>query len=277
MKRVFALLTMLMAILALFMPLALAQKSSPAGGMFLEFNGKDAFLILKSGKLLNTEFKDFTVEAWVYPRTFPKKGEKWVVATKPGTFELLMVGPNPKNPDVLAGAPFGYSFVVYTVNFDFPNGMSPFTITWPGCIDWLNNWCHIAGSFDGSSHLPGFSFQGGLSIGLFPLDDLVNIDSLFYIGRTEEWENSYFDGFIDEVRISNIMRYKDSFKTPEGPFKADEKTVALWHFDEGKDYCRYCRFKDSSGNGNTLIGGNGFPVEPTGKLSTTWTKIKSQD
>ena len=41
MKRAFALLTTLMAILALLVPLTLAQEPSPAGGRRLEFNGKD--------------------------------------------------------------------------------------------------------------------------------------------------------------------------------------------------------------------------------------------
>ena len=270
MKRAFALLTTSMAILALLVPLALARKPSPVGGRFLELNGKDNFLILKTGELVDTKFEDFTFEARIYLRNIPKRQESWCLAVKPGSFELLIVGPDPD----LAGALFGYSFVVYRVNPNFPNGMSPFTITWPGRIDWINNWYHISGSFDGSSHLPRFSFQGALSTGLDPLDDLVHIDSPFYIGGMER-ENSYFDGFIDEVRISNVVRYKSNFKLQEKAFEADENTLALWHFNEGKGNFR---FKDSSGNGNTLIGkGSGFSVEPAGKLSTTWAKIKSED
>ena len=272
MKRVFALLTTSMAILSLLVPLTLAQEPSPAGGKFLELNGKDNYVILETGKLVDTKFEDITVEAWIYPKSFPAAKKKWIIAVKPGSFELLLVGPDPKNPDVLAGALFGYSFVVYRVNPNFPNGMSPFIITWPGRIDWLNNWYHISGSFDGSSHLPRFSFQGALSTGLDPLDDLVHIDSPLYIGGMEG-ENSYFDGFIDEVRISNVVRYKDSFNTPKGPFKADENTAALWHFDKV-----HFRFTDASGNGNMLIGrGEGFSVEPAGKLSTTWANIKSEN
>jgi len=142
MKRVFALLTTLMAILALFMPLALAQEPSPAGGKFLEFNGKDSFLILKSGKLMNTKFEDITVEAWIYLRTFPEKQGRWVIAAKPGSFELLVLGPDPDNPDVLRNAPLGYSFIQYTVNPNNPQDKSALGLTWQGGKGQLNNWYH---------------------------------------------------------------------------------------------------------------------------------------
>jgi hypothetical protein len=42
-----------------------------------------------------------------------------------------------------------------------------------------------------------------------------------------------FSGWIDEVRISDIVRYSGVFTPPSEPFIADENTVALYHFDEG--------------------------------------------
>ena len=43
---------------------------------------------------------------------------------------------------------------------------------------------------------------------------------------------SFFHGIIDEVRFSNIARYKEDF-VPEQRFEPDEHTMALYHFDEG--------------------------------------------
>ena len=88
-----------------------------------------------------------------------------------------------------------------------------------------------------------------------------------------------FAGYIDEVRISTVARYdvaKRTF-TPHGAFKHDDKTVALWHFDEP---ARTKRFSDSSGNAYHLIGKNGaktgaaLAVEAQGKLATTWGRMK---
>lgn len=44
--------------------------------------------------------------------------------------------------------------------------------------------------------------------------------------------DQFFDGTIDEVRISSVVRYKSDF-TPEQRIEPDDKTVVLYHFDEG--------------------------------------------
>lgn len=46
-----------------------------------------------------------------------------------------------------------------------------------------------------------------------------------------------FNGLIDEVRISNTTRYRDSFTPPSEPFKSDSATLLLVPFDkEGKNF-----------------------------------------
>ena len=45
-------------------------------------------------------------------------------------------------------------------------------------------------------------------------------------------ESEFFNGLIDEVRISNIVCYTTSFTPPTAPFSVDSSTVALWHFEE---------------------------------------------
>jgi hypothetical protein len=43
-----------------------------------------------------------------------------------------------------------------------------------------------------------------------------------------------FHGWVDELRISTTLRYRQAF-TPRGrPFRVDRKTAALYHFDEGR-------------------------------------------
>jgi hypothetical protein len=42
-----------------------------------------------------------------------------------------------------------------------------------------------------------------------------------------------FSGWIDEVRLSNSIRYTGDFVRPAQRFTADPNTVGLWHLDEG--------------------------------------------
>jgi len=58
-------------------------------------------------------------------------------------------------------------------------------------------------------------------------------------------EKFQFYGVIDEVRISSIARYDSDF-VPAARYEPDEKTVALYHFDEADDDVA----EDSSSHGN---------------------------
>ncbi len=42
-----------------------------------------------------------------------------------------------------------------------------------------------------------------------------------------------FSGWLNEIRLSNVVRYAAEFARPEDPFLPDENTVALYHLDEG--------------------------------------------
>jgi hypothetical protein len=65
---------------------------------------------------------------------------------------------------------------------------------------------------------------------------------------------NHLEGFIDEARFSDTVRYSASYAVPSSPFSPDASTRALWHFDEAVSSTS---FADSSGNGNTLTGQNG--------------------
>lgn len=43
----------------------------------------------------------------------------------------------------------------------------------------------------------------------------------------------YYNGLLDDVRLSNIVRYTGNFARPTAPHPADANTVALYRFDEG--------------------------------------------
>lgn len=61
----------------------------------------------------------------------------------------------------------------------------------------------------------------------------------------------YLSGYIDEVRVSDNMRYDVGLiDIPTQPFTADANTVALWHFDLTDSATT--SIPDASGNNNTL-------------------------
>ncbi len=43
----------------------------------------------------------------------------------------------------------------------------------------------------------------------------------------------YYKGWLDELRISNTIRYSANFTPPSSPFTTDANTMALYHFNEG--------------------------------------------
>ncbi|MDW8069805.1 MAG: hypothetical protein RML46_12965, partial [Anaerolineae bacterium] len=58
-----------------------------------------------------------------------------------------------------------------------------------------------------------------------------------------------FSGWIDEVRLSSIVRYTGNFTPPDAPFAPDAHTVGLYSFDEG--------------SGTTVLDRSGAPGGPS--------------
>ncbi|MFN0196619.1 MAG: SUMF1/EgtB/PvdO family nonheme iron enzyme [Planctomycetaceae bacterium] len=102
------------------------------------------------------------------------------------------------------------------------------------------------------------------------------------VGTDGETLTRYFKGSIDEIRISKIARYTGEFQ-PEKSFPADEKTTALYHFDElegevlkdssGKNYhgkivgAKWVNLNSSSAKGRVTTNSLGmeFVTVPPGK------------
>lgn len=82
-------------------------------------------------------------------------------------------------------------------------------------------------------------------------------DPYLVIGAEKHDEGSEFpsfSGWIDEVRISNIIRYGGNFNRPAQQLGADGNTMALYHFDEGSG----ATLRDTTGqnDGTIKVGGN---------------------
>ena len=118
----------------------------------------------------------------------------------------------------------------------------------------FNGWHHVAVMFDNISDRGAIAVDGNVfwSNPLGAISGLLNINQPFYVGSFTS-SSGFFTGKIDEVRISDSLRYPsypgNSYTIPTLPFSDDPDTLALWHFD---DTAGATSFLDSSGNGNTL-------------------------
>ncbi|GIV10102.1 MAG: hypothetical protein KatS3mg019_2193 [Fimbriimonadales bacterium] len=91
--------------------------------------------------------------------------------------------------------------------------------------------------------------------------------------------NSYpsYNGHLDEVRLSTVLRYSSNFTPPTQPFTPDSDTAALYHFDEGAG----SQILDSSNapggpsHGERRYGGN--PAGPVWSTDTPFRRAGDVD
>ncbi|HAH44027.1 MAG TPA: hypothetical protein DCM07_04090, partial [Planctomycetaceae bacterium] len=98
---------------------------------------------------------------------------------------------------------------------------------------------HVAGQWDGKSlqlFIDGKPVKRKDNTGSFSPQGILEIGG---------HNGSRFKGKIDEIRISNTLRYNTEF-TPPDEFTNDQHTLSLYHFNEGSGDI----LKDSSGNGH---------------------------
>ena len=263
----------------------------PSGGV-LVLDGDDDYAILslvEHGYLIPANTFDFTVEIWFYPKSGPERGENNLILSQQVRFGLTS-NTQGCNLDKNQLCCYGSAHL---------EGRVKGVITLDVEVE-KDQWNYLAVIFkDGAFN---FAYNNRILQTRFPLVDRVAAEVRqkqkdFFVGGYDEdvftinqdgivlSQTTRFHGEIDAIRFSNVARYDlpaerriEPFDPPHR-FESDEHTLALWNFDEpaGTD-----RFRDASGNGNTLIGMNGattsgaLAVEPSTSLTTTWGRIKSE-
>ena len=71
-----------------------------------------------------------------------------------------------------------------------------------------------------------------------------------------------FSGWLDELRISNLLRYSAEFARPTEPFSTDPATVALYHFDDSPANTAYDTSGTAGGPSNAARRIGGAPEGP---------------
>ena len=236
---------------------------SPAGGGMLRLDEKHDFVATVNAWFPDEQFEGLTAEAWIYFEQLPEPGTFWSIIGQEGRFNLAIHGSTRS-----LGA-WGYA-----------EGAAG-SLTIGGTSLPEKQWIHVTAIYDAGTGM-GFNGKGGnwccpgghliksgkpLRIGgIVP----QNLKRSHFVG-----ENMKLRGYIDEVRISKVVRYVGpEWEIPKWKFEVDEDTISLWHFDEEQ---RFSRFKDASGNGHHLWRGGvigGLAVEARSKLTTTWGQLK---
>ena len=236
---------------------------SPAGGGMLQLDETHDFVATIEAWFPDEQFTGLTAEAWIYFEEPPAPGSFWSIIGQEGRFNLVIHG-----ADAALGA-WGYAEGAGT------------SLTVGGFLLPKNEWIHVTAIYDAGAGM-GFNGKGGNWC--CPRGHLIQSNKPLRIGGIipQDKNRSHFvgdnvkvRGYIDEVRISKVVRYvRPEWEVPRGKFSVDKHTLSLWHFDESSNFNR---FKDASGKGHHLwrsgVSGN-LAVEARQKLTTTWGQLK---
>jgi len=175
----------------------------------LELDGTDDWVRVPDHPALDG-IAPLTIEAWVRPDGYP--GEVQIVSHHDHglhTGYVLLI--------------FGGGQMQFRYQFAGDNHSFGYTDVAEG------QWHHVAATYElGEARLfvDGEERQnGGIGDGV-----AEDFDGPLAIGRTAAQDGFYFQGLIDEVRISKVARYEGDF-IPEHKLQPDSGSVALWRFE----------------------------------------------
>ena len=180
-------------------------------------NGNDSYVLVPDKDCLDFS-EDFTIEFWMntqekinYAHIFSKHQPG---INDDGSWVLKLY----KSPNGETFA-FSWPYVPNVVKFEYKNG--------------INNigWFHFAVCYDDRKDSISFWLNGD-RVAAEKVDvKIKNTEWPLYIGS--EGSYNFFEGYIREIRFSNIVRYRHSFRPPPN-YIPDGFTVAYWPCNEGR-------------------------------------------
>jgi hypothetical protein len=184
---------------------------------------------------------------------------------------------------------YGISLTAGKVAFGVNNGSQSFTLIGTSNVA-DNAWHHIAVTRNATTGAMRIYVDGNLnaSVSSGPTGNVsyrngrstsYSNDPYIVLGAEKHDYNPLvypsYNGYLDELRISNIIRYSTNFTPPSVPFTTDANTVGLYHFDEGSGTTLFdvSAFTGGPSNGTVNFGGSGTPG-PVWILKSMVTEIK---
>lgn len=160
----------------------------------------------------------FTIDLWVYFDTYydnnnhfvtcvsDDQNSRWRFYYNPNTLRLVF--------DNLSGVPYDVIGAAWT-----PTNEQWYHLAVVRTGSTSGDWYFFV---DGTQITPNISIEGGYN------PTISNYGTL-YIGMSPIANT--IDGYIDELRISNVARWTDTFVKPTTPYIQDTNTLLLVHFD----------------------------------------------
>jgi hypothetical protein len=223
-----------LATLALFVGACALTQACDAAQMALKLEGDVAsyFAVPDNPSLDKDLGSNFTIEAWINPAVTVEEnnGVEMMILNKEDSYEMADVAD---------------TFQVAIRPADVGDNAGAWEYWDSGIQIPKNTWTHVAATWDGTTirtFVNGkfaqsfeklgpdgekgiLSFENGASAGKATLK----------VGRRGRGDDlhSIFNGLIDEIRISKVLRYTEAgYTVPAKAFEPDADTVALYHFDE---------------------------------------------
>ena len=190
----------------------------------LDFDGSDDYI--NCGYVANpSSLSNLTLECWINPQYVASGHYNRIISQ-----DYLNSGPGWLNLN-WDGAAYSYLTGLYTG--------SSLKVS-------QNEWTHLALVWDGSNIY--FYFNGAQDSNVYPVSTLPDSDNDLYIGWQGHYNNTYFNGEMDEIRIWNDARTvseirENMCKTLTGN---ESNLVAYYNFDNTSGTI----LQDYSGNGN---------------------------
>jgi hypothetical protein len=204
-----------------------------------------AYLQAPSGVWFNA---DFTVEGWVYVRSYSSWSRLIDFANGPNTDNIFLA--------LSAGTGGFPTMGVYTNNNGVPNFSATSQLP-------LNQWTHLAATLSGTT---GTIYINGNPVGGGTLNrPRAVVRTNNYVGRSNYAVDGYADALFDEIRIWNVARSQSQIQQTMGtPLNGTEPgLVGYWRLNEGTGTTTV----DGTGNGNNLTLVNG-PIWVNASLPT---------
>jgi hypothetical protein len=238
-----------LATLALFVSVCALTQVCDAAQMALKLAGdpESFFEVPDHPSLAKDLGSVFTIEAWINPAintTDGTFGNELMILNKEDSYEISVRNDDPSTPG---------TFQVAVKPLDGSWQWWDSTETIP-----VNKWTHVAATWDGlvirtfvnGKFLMAFDNPGADGDkGVLNVLGADGTAASLKVGRRVRGDDhhSIFNGLIDEVRISKVIRYTEAgFPLPVKAFAPDADTVALYHFDEAVNGV----VKDASSIGN---------------------------
>jgi hypothetical protein len=284
------LLTSLGCLLLAVISLVLPQTGAAQGGASLRFYGNGVSDIDRVEIPLGNPSRpvnvggDFTLEFWLKAAA-DNSGQ-----TSCGTPDGWITGNTVIDRDIFGELEYGdYGLSLHRsgttrrIAFGVRNANGGATVC--GAINIANGvWHHIAVTRNSSTGQLRIFVDGALDAqGNGPSGDVS-----YLIGRNTSYENDpflvfgaekhdvgsqypSFSGWLDDVRLSNIIRYTGNFARPTAPLTADANTIVLYSLDGGPGNCTTgSTIVDSSGaSGGPSHGECRFGGSPAGPVWST--------